>query len=120
MLFAVPRFGLVGAATAVLMGQSTSLLFAAKARRMLHIPPDRLRGRLLTGLAVGCIAQTALVVLLGPKIAGWVGLFALGAAAWAVFYIARAIVSALTLEERQLLQRLSESARSSAKRWPGR
>jgi O-antigen/teichoic acid export membrane protein len=116
MLFAVPRFGLVGAASAVLIGQSTSLLFAAKARRMLHIPPDKVRGRLLAGLAVGCIAQTALVILLGPNIAGWVGLLALGGAAWAVFYITRAIVSALTLEERQLLQRISESARSSAKR----
>jgi O-antigen/teichoic acid export membrane protein len=116
MLFAVPRFGLVGAASAVLIGQSTSLLFAAKARRMLHIPPDKLRGRLLAGLAVGCIAQTALVVMLRQNIAGWVGLLALGGAAWAVFYIARAVVSALTLEEKQLLQRLADSARSSAKR----
>ena len=39
MLFAVPRFGLIGAAAAVLVGQSTSLLFAAKARRMLHSTP---------------------------------------------------------------------------------
>ena len=50
MLFAVPRFGLIGAAAAVLVGQSTSLLFAAKARRMLHIPPDRHRGRFRMGL----------------------------------------------------------------------
>jgi O-antigen/teichoic acid export membrane protein len=116
MLFAVPRFGLIGAASAVLVGQSTSLLFAAKARRMLHIPPDRHLGRLGMGLAVGCAAQAALLIVLAPKIAGWAGLIALGLAAWAVFYVARAIVSALTPEERQVLQRLSHSSRSSEKR----
>jgi O-antigen/teichoic acid export membrane protein len=116
MLFAVPRFGLIGAASAVLVGQSTSLLFAAKARRMLHIPPDSHLGRFGMGLAVGCAAQAALLIVLAPQIAGWAGLLALGLAAWAVFYVARAIVSALTPEERQVLQRLSHSARSSAKR----
>ena len=54
--------------------------------------------------------------MLGPQMTGWAGLLALGFAAWAVFYVARAIVSALTPEERQVLQRLSDSARSSAKR----
>jgi O-antigen/teichoic acid export membrane protein len=116
MLFAVPRFGLIGAASAVLVGQSTSLLFAAKARRMLHIPPDKHLGRFGMGLAVGCAAQAALLIVLGPQIAGWAGLLALGLTAWAVFYIARAIVSALTPEERQMLQRLAHAARSSAKR----
>ena len=33
MIFAVPRFGLIGAAGAILLGYSTSLLFAANARR---------------------------------------------------------------------------------------
>ena len=54
--------------------------------------------------------------MLRPTSTGWAGLFALGLAALAVFYVARAIVSALTPEERQVLQRLSHSARSSAKR----
>ncbi len=115
MLFAVPRFGLIGAASAVLVGQSTSLLFAAKARRMLHIPPDRQLGRFGMGLAVGCAAQSAMLIVLGPQIAGWAGLLTLGLAAWMVFYVARAIVSALTPEEQQVLQRLSHSVRSSAK-----
>lgn len=116
MLFAVPRFGLIGAAAAVLAGQSTSLLFAAKARRMLRIPPDKHRGRFGVGLAVGCMAQAALIVAIGPNVGGWAGLLALGGTAWAAFYLARAIVAALTPEEKQLLQRLSQSVRSSDRR----
>jgi hypothetical protein len=115
MMFAVPRFGLIGAATAVLVGQSTSLLFAAKARRMLRIPPDKHRGRFLVGLAVGCAAQTALVLALGPRVTGWLGLLALGGAAWTSFYLVRAVVSALTREEEELLRRLSNATRLPSK-----
>lgn len=116
MLLAVPRFGLVGAAAAVLVGQSMSLLFAAKARRMLRIPPHKGRGRFLVGLAVGCAAQAALVISLGPRMTGWLGLLALGGTAWASFYLARAIISALTLEEEELLRRLSDATGISSKR----
>lgn len=116
MMFAVPRFGLIGAATAVLVGQSTSLLFAARARRMLRIPPDERRGRFLVGLAMGCAAQAALVIALGPRVTGWFGLLALGAVAWASFYLARAVVSALTLEEEELLRRLFGVTGMSSKR----
>ena len=116
MMFAVPRFGLIGAATAVLVGQSTSLLFAAKARRMLRIPPDKHRGRFLVGLAVGCTAQAALVIALGPRVTGWLGLLALGGAAWAGFYLVRAVVSALTKEEEEFLRRLSDATGMSSKR----
>ncbi len=50
MSFAVPRFGLIGAAGAILPGYSTSLLFAASARRTLGIPPAERRGRFWLGL----------------------------------------------------------------------
>lgn len=116
MIFAVPRFGLIGAASAVLIGQSTSLLFAAKARRMLRIPPHERRGRFLAGLAVGSAIQAALLVALGPRVSGWAGLLALGGAAWASFYLARAAVSALTLEEQGLLRRLREVTSIPSKR----
>ena len=37
---------------------------------------------------------------------GWLGLLALGAAAWASFYLVRAIVAMLTPEEEELLHRV--------------
>ena len=106
MYFAVPRFGLVGAAGAMLVGYSTSLLFAASARRKLGIPSAERRGRFWFGLALGCAAQGALVAALGPRITGWLGLLLLGAAAWASFYLVRTVLTALTPEEEQLLRRL--------------
>ncbi len=115
MMFAVPRFGLIGAATAVLVGHSTSLLFAAKARRMLRIPPDKHRGRFLVGVAAGCAAQAALVLALGPRVTGWLGLLALGGAAWTSFYLVRAVASALTMEEEELLRRLANATRLPSK-----
>jgi hypothetical protein len=47
---------------------------------------------------------------------GWLGLLALGGTAWASFYLARAIISALTLEEEELLRRLSDATGISSKR----
>ncbi len=116
MSFAVPRYGLIGAAGAMLLGYSSSLLFAASARRALGIPPAQRRGRFWLGLVIGCITQTALVVAFGPRITGWLGLLALAAAAWASFYLVRAIVAMLTPEEDQLLQRFSEATRQWLKR----
>ena len=87
MIFTVPRFGLIGAAGAILLGYSNSLLFAANARSALGIPPAERRGRFWLGLATGCAAQAALVVALAPWISGWLGLLALGAAAWASSYL---------------------------------
>lgn len=108
MSFAVPRFGLIGAAVAILLGYSTSLLFAARARRTLGIPPAEHRGRFWLGLAVGCIPQVALIATLGPRVSGWLGLLALGMAAWASFYLVRAFTTLLTPEEQEFLRRFSK------------
>jgi O-antigen/teichoic acid export membrane protein len=120
MYFAVPRFGLVGAAGAMLVGYSTSLLFAASARRVLRIPPAGNRLRFLGGLALGCAAQGLLIAVFGERVANWLDLLALGVAAWASFYAVRAAVSALTPEETQFLRRFAEAAATRAKRWSGR
>lgn len=120
MIFAVPRFGLTGAAVALLLGYSTSLLFSARVRRTLGIPPAPDRGRFWLGLALGCAAQAALVAALGPRVTGWFGLLALAAAAWASFYLVRSMVAMMTPEEMQLLQRLSDARRAWSKRWSQR
>ena len=111
MYFMVPRLGLAGAAVSMLFGYSTSLLFAASARRALGIPPGERRGRFWLGLALGGTVQAALVAALAPLITGWLGLVTVGAAAWASFYLVRAIAGTLTPEETQLLQRFNHSTR---------
>lgn len=107
MYLTVPRFGLIGAAAAMLLGFSTSLLFAARARRTLGIPRAERRGRFWIGLAAGCAIQSALIAAFEPRTAGWLALLAIGAAAWVSFYMTRAIIGALSPEERQFLLRLS-------------
>jgi O-antigen/teichoic acid export membrane protein len=117
MIFSVPRFGLIGAAGSILLGYSTSLLFAANARRALGIPPAEQRGRFWLGLVIGCAAQAALVAALGPRISGWLGLLLLGAAALASFYLVRAMIATLSPEEQALLQRVAAAAAPRSKRW---
>lgn len=112
MVFTVPRFGLVGAALAVLLGYATSILFAFRARRRLGIPAAAGRGRFWSGLLVGGGVQAALIATLASRTEGWIGLLALGAGAWASFYVARAAVAALSPEERQLLQRMTGKTES--------
>jgi len=107
MYFIVPRFGLVGAAASMLCGYSTSIFFAVSARRKLGIPPGKHRGRFWLGLALGAAVQGAVVATLATRITGWLGLLAVGATAWASFYLARAITGTLAPEETELLQRFS-------------
>jgi len=107
MVIAVPRFGLLGAAWAMLLGYSTSLIFAAVARRRLGIPRAEGRWRLWSGLIIGAAIQVGLIEALRPMVTGWLSLLAVGATAWASSYLARALVLALTPEEAALLGRLS-------------
>jgi O-antigen/teichoic acid export membrane protein len=111
MVWLIPRFGLTGAAYAMLFGNATSLIFALMARRFLGLPPAPDRGRLWLGLSLGCAAQLGLLAWWGPSVASWTGLLVIAAVAWSVFYIVRAIVAALSPEETQLLQRLSAAMR---------
>lgn len=120
MTFAVPRFGLIGAAGAVLIGNATSLLFAANARRVLAISPAERRGRFWLGLGLGCAAQAALLAVLGPFVTNWLRLLAVSAAAWASFYLVRAIVNMLSPEEANVLRRFSDAAGSWSNRWSRR
>ena len=132
MYFIVPRFGLVGAAGSMLLGYSTSLLFAASARRALGIPPAEHRVDSGLGSHSAALRSGRLIAALGPRVTGWLGLLALGAAAWASFYLVRLSSRTLSPEEKQLLQRLpplpscgrsavqhvGATATHRAERWP--
>jgi O-antigen/teichoic acid export membrane protein len=111
MIWLVPRFGLAGAAYAMLLANATSLLFALIARRFLGLPPAPDRGRFWLGLLLGCAAQLGLLVWLAPTVDSWTSLLVTAAVAWSIFYIVRAIVAALSPEEAQLVQRLSAAMR---------
>lgn len=111
MIWLIPRFGLAGAACSMLLGNSTSLLFAWMARRSLRMPPAPDRRRFWLGILLGCATQSTLLFWLGSGVTSWPGLLVTAAVAWSVFYILRAIVAALSPEEAQLLQRLSAAMR---------
>jgi hypothetical protein len=64
------------------------------------------------------MAQVALVATLGPRVTGWLGLFAVGAVAWATFYLVRTFAAMLTPEEEEFLQRLFAATLPWLKRGP--
>jgi O-antigen/teichoic acid export membrane protein len=111
MLLLVPQFGLIGAATAMLLANGTSLLFASAARRFLNVPPSADRARFRAGLALGCAVQVTLLFILAPNATRWVTLLAIGALAWATSYGVRAIVNLLSPEEERLIRRVVEMSR---------
>lgn len=113
MLWLVPRYGLVGGATAMLLGNATSLVFIFVARRALGVTPAPERAKFWLGLAVGCAAQLALLAWLADAISGWITFLLIGAVTWLAFYTARAIASLLSPEERQLLKRFSATYQKS-------
>jgi O-antigen/teichoic acid export membrane protein len=113
MVTFVPRFGLIGAAAAMLLGNATSLLFAVSARRALDLPVAPGRRHFWYGLALGCVIQTALTVTLSPLVSDWTSFLLVGGFAWVSFYAMRAIVSALSPEEKELLRRLVNAFRGA-------
>jgi len=106
LLALVPRFGLPGAAGAMLLANATSLLFVASARRSLALPANPGRRRFWTGLALGSIAQIAIVAPWIGRINTWWALLLLASAAWAASYLLRAIFRMVSPEERQVLKRI--------------
>jgi O-antigen/teichoic acid export membrane protein len=101
----VPPWGLVGAATAMLLGNSTALVFSVVARRSLGLSSWEGRLRLWCGIVLGAAAQLAFAYSLAGRVTGWASLVGIGAAAWAVFYAVRAIFRALSPEERAFIDR---------------
>ncbi|MEO8186920.1 MAG: polysaccharide biosynthesis C-terminal domain-containing protein [Burkholderiaceae bacterium] len=102
----VPRYGLIGAAIAMLLGMSTSFLFRLAAQRTLRLHAAQGFRRFWLGVGCGVFAQAALLVS-SDGIAGWPGLLLVGGGAWAIFYLVRVIFGLLSPEEKQLLKRLA-------------
>ena len=97
MYFAVPRFGLIGAAGSMLFGYSTSLFFAASARRALGFR-RRKAGVDSASDSRSAVRSGALIAALEPG--HGVGRAArVGRGAWASFYVVRALLAVLTPEE---------------------
>lgn len=113
MLWLVPQYGLLGAAVAMLLGNATSLVFSAIARRVFGITPAAERFKFWVGVAIGCAAQLAVLFWLGSEMRSWITLIAVGAAAWTVFYASRAIIALLSPEEQQLVRRMFVGSRKS-------
>ena len=106
LMLLVPLHGLVGAALAMLIANSTSFLFAAVGRRALGVPRPAGAAHFWGGVALGALAQLALLVWLAGAVKSWSTLIAVGVFAWSAFYAVRVIVGALSREERDLLKRI--------------
>ena len=110
----VPDHGLLGAAVAVLLGMSTSLLFRFSARQVMQIGAGSGSRRFYFGVGLGVVSQAAFLAASG-KVDHWHELLAIGLGAWSIFYLVRAIFRAMSPEEERLLKQLA-SFRPSAPR----
>ena len=102
----VPRYGLVGAAAAIMAGMSTSLAFSIFARRALEVAKPRGQWRFWTGITLGATMQATVTFVLARLVFNWWTLLLVGFTVWAVFFLARVIFRMLSPEEVRLLDRL--------------
>ena len=99
MLALVPPFGLLGAALAILAGMSTSLAFAAFARRALGLQGPSGRGRFWAGALLGVTTQAVVLFMLAQLVFDWWTLLFVGVASWTAFFLVRVIFKMLSSEE---------------------
>jgi O-antigen/teichoic acid export membrane protein len=107
MYLLVPPFGLVGAGIANVIAMSSALVFLLLVRRQLDVPRDPGHGRLFAGIAAGCLAQLALLVLLLPLVDSWMMFALAGSGSLIVYQIVRWSLGSLAAEEVRLIQSLS-------------
>jgi O-antigen/teichoic acid export membrane protein len=107
MYLLVPPFGLVGAGIANVIAMSSALVFLLLVRRQLDVPRDPGHGRLFAGIAAGCLAQLALLVLLLPLVNSWMVFALAGLGSLAVYQVVRWFLGSLAAEEVRLIQSLS-------------
>lgn len=93
-----PRWGLIGAAVAVLAGMSTSFVFAWVAKKRLRLGRSQ-DLRFWISLAVGLLGQFAVLAAFAGAPPSWPLLLVAGTLSWSVFFIARAILGSLFPEE---------------------
>jgi len=101
----VPRFGLEGAAFAMLIANSTSLIFVVVGRRALKVSGAAGAVPFWRGVVTGLVAQLVVLAVFGRAVDTWIVLIVVACLAWMVFYASRAIVGSLCPEERALIDR---------------
>ena len=102
----VPSYGLLGAVIAVFAAMSTSLLFSVVARRTLALGQPVRRLRFWGSVFVGLATQALLLLLATRYVVSWPTLVLVGTITWLAFFLARALVRALSPEELRILHRL--------------
>jgi O-antigen/teichoic acid export membrane protein len=108
LILLVPSHGLVGAAVAMLLANSTSLAFSLVARRFLGFDRPARAAHFWGGIALGLGVQAALLAMLAPWSTDWWTLVTIGVATWSAFFIVRVIVSSQSPEERAMFLRIRQ------------
>lgn len=106
MYLLVPRLGLPGAGIANLIAMSSALVFLFIVRRKLSSPAGPGARRLVFGIAAGCVAQLAFLLLSLPLVHGWLSFFVVGSSSLAIYQAVRWAVRALSPEEHRLIHSL--------------
>lgn len=106
MYLLVPRLGLPGAGIANLIAMSSALVFLFIVRRKLSSPAGPGARRLVFGIAAGCVAQLAFLLLALPLVQGWLSFFVVGSSSLAIYQAVRWAVRALSPEEHRLIHSL--------------
>lgn len=105
IILLVPGWGIVGAATGMLLAMSTSMIFGYAARRRLRIRPAQNAAAMRRGVMLGSMAEVGVLAAGWQFVWSWPGLLAVGSAAWVAFYATRAAFGLLSPEELRLVKR---------------
>lgn len=108
-LVLIPRFGILGAAVAALVGMAQSVVFMGSLENELGLGWFGGQGKLFGQMGLLALAQLAVLAILRGSVSGWMSLIGVGAVGWGVFYALWFLIPIATQDDRAVCLRILRS-----------
>lgn len=108
-LVLIPRFGILGAAMAALVGMAQSVVFMGSLEHELGLGWFGGQGKFFGQLCLLALAQFAVLSLARGWVSGWPSLAVVGSATWGLFYALWFLIPIATQDDRAVCLRIIRS-----------
>ena len=108
-LVLIPRFGIMGAAAAALVGMAQSVVFMGSLENELGLGWFGGQGRLFGQLGLAALVQLAVLSFARGWVQGWPSLVVVGSLGWGLFYALWFLIPIATQEDRAVCLRIIRS-----------
>ena len=105
----IPRFGIMGAAVAALVGAAQSIVFMGSLENELGLGWFGGQARFFGQLGLLAFVQFGVLAFAGSRVEGWGSLFLIGSLAWGLFYALWFLIPIATEEDRAVCLRIIRS-----------